>query len=224
MEAGGPTPKAGPAASGVAGACRQRYVEIDDCPIQNPAYSLAHAKRGPGLRRGLFWFQGPEPTVLDPVISMMQNTPPGCPAHTLPSRCGGLHRVRPHHPLFPRRIRQAKRPWRRRGAPLIDTGTSARYTDPRTAKTDPCSGRPDADFPPPGGRRRSAALGPPTAPRAPPGSGFGPSVPSSGLQGDAVAGLLALPAALALQHHCCRSASSSSVSSRSARGSSTVSG
>ena len=38
MGAGGPTPKAGPAAPGVAGAYRQRCVEIDDCQIQNPAY------------------------------------------------------------------------------------------------------------------------------------------------------------------------------------------
>ena len=37
MGAGGPTPKAGPAAPGVAGAYRQRCVEIDDCQIQNPA-------------------------------------------------------------------------------------------------------------------------------------------------------------------------------------------
>ena len=44
MGAGGPTPEAGPAAPGVAGACRQRYVEIDDCQIQNPAYSLAHTR------------------------------------------------------------------------------------------------------------------------------------------------------------------------------------
>ena len=41
MGAGGPTPKAGPAAPGVAGAYRRRYVEIDDCQIQNPAYSFA---------------------------------------------------------------------------------------------------------------------------------------------------------------------------------------
>ena len=33
MGAGGPTPKAGPAAPGVAGAYRQRCVEIDDCQI-----------------------------------------------------------------------------------------------------------------------------------------------------------------------------------------------
>ncbi len=45
MGAGGPTPKAGPAAPGVAGAYRRRYVEIDDCLIQNPAYSLARTRR-----------------------------------------------------------------------------------------------------------------------------------------------------------------------------------
>ena len=55
MGAGGPTPKAGPAAPGVAGAYRQRCVEIDDCQIQNPAYSLARTRRGPGERQGLFW-------------------------------------------------------------------------------------------------------------------------------------------------------------------------
>ena len=55
MGAGGPTPKAGPAAPGVAGAYRRRYVEIDDCLIQNPAYSLARTRRGPGESQGLFW-------------------------------------------------------------------------------------------------------------------------------------------------------------------------
>ena len=54
MGAGGPTPKAGPAAPGVAGAYRRRYVEIDDCLIQNPAYSLARTRRGPGESQGLF--------------------------------------------------------------------------------------------------------------------------------------------------------------------------
>ncbi len=54
MGAGGPTPKAGPAAPGVAGAYRQRCVEIDDCQIQNPAYSLARTRRGPGESQGLF--------------------------------------------------------------------------------------------------------------------------------------------------------------------------
>ena len=44
MGAGGPTPKAGPAVPGVAGAYRQRCVEIDDCLIQNPAYSLARTR------------------------------------------------------------------------------------------------------------------------------------------------------------------------------------
>ena len=41
MGAGASGPKAGPAAPGVAGAYRRRYVEIDDCQIQNPAYSFA---------------------------------------------------------------------------------------------------------------------------------------------------------------------------------------
>ena len=90
MGAGGPTPEAGPAAPGVAGACRQRYVEIDDCQIQNPAYSLAHTKRGPGSRRDLFWcvrVQDQRSWTL--LIPMAQGTPPGFPAHTPPFRCGG---------------------------------------------------------------------------------------------------------------------------------------
>ena len=57
MGAGGPTPKAGPAAPGVAGAYRRRYVEIDDCLIQNPAYSLARTRRGPGESQGLFLYR-----------------------------------------------------------------------------------------------------------------------------------------------------------------------
>ena len=57
MGAGGPTLKAGPAAPGVAGAYRRRYVEIDDCLIQNPAYSLARTRRGPGESQGLFLYR-----------------------------------------------------------------------------------------------------------------------------------------------------------------------
>ena len=102
MGAGGPTPKAGPAAPGVAGAYRQRCVEIDDCQIQNPAYSLARTRRGPGESQGLF---------------------------------------------------------------PIDTGTAARCTGRCSGGTAPGSERPDTARPPPGGRRRSAAPGPPTAPR-----------------------------------------------------------
>ena len=45
MGAGASGPKAGPAAPGVAGAYRRRYVEIDDCQIQNPAYRFAHFKK-----------------------------------------------------------------------------------------------------------------------------------------------------------------------------------
>ena len=102
MGAGGPTPKAGPAAPGVAGAYRQRCVEIDDCQIQNPAYSLARTRRGPGESQGLF---------------------------------------------------------------PIDTGTAARCTGRCSGGTAPGSERPGTARPPPGGRRRSAAPGPPTAPR-----------------------------------------------------------
>ena len=102
MGAGGPTPKAGPAAPGVAGAYRQRCVEIDDCLIQNPAYSLARTRRGPGESQGLF---------------------------------------------------------------PIDTGTAARCTGRCSGGTAPGSERPGTARPPPGGRRRSAAPGPPTAPR-----------------------------------------------------------
>ena len=50
MGAGGPTPKAGPAAPGVAGAYRQRCVEIDDCQIQNPAYSFARIDTAPSAQ------------------------------------------------------------------------------------------------------------------------------------------------------------------------------
>ena len=59
MGAGGPTPKAGPAAPGVAGAYRRRYVEIDDCLIQNPAYSFARAdtKGTAEVRCSFFSFQ-----------------------------------------------------------------------------------------------------------------------------------------------------------------------
>ena len=101
MGAGGPTPEAGPAAPGVAGACRQRYVEIDDCQIQNPAYSLAHTKRGPGSRRDLFWcvrVQDQRSWTL--LIPMAQGTPPGFPAHTLPSRCEKERSRRSPGPLF----------------------------------------------------------------------------------------------------------------------------
>ena len=57
MGAGASGPKAGPAAPGVAGAYRRRYVEIDDCLIQNPAYSLARTRRGPGESQGLFLYR-----------------------------------------------------------------------------------------------------------------------------------------------------------------------
>ena len=45
--------KACPAAPEVAGAYRQRYAKIDDCQIQNPAYSFARVKyeRDGGKRR-----------------------------------------------------------------------------------------------------------------------------------------------------------------------------
>ena len=86
MGAGGPTPKAGPAAPGVAGAYRQRCVEIDDCLIQNPAYSLARTRRGPGERQGLFLSLLVPVLLLGVLVDAAEEQLPALKGQVLPAR------------------------------------------------------------------------------------------------------------------------------------------
>lgn len=103
MGAGGPTPKAGPAAPGVAGAYRQRCVEIDDCLIQNPAYSLARTRRGPGESQGLFWSLLIPVLLLGVLVDAAEEQLPAPKGQVLPARLRVEGDDPPHrvHPQLP---------------------------------------------------------------------------------------------------------------------------